>query len=189
MLWFNVGLCPRFHTTFVSATDTSSINWICWNIWPNWQRSLYGELILLLSLLLFSALQETCSVFGHSVNESVLQPREGYVSSKFQRGPIKYYTSFLVLGEDWWDLGLIPGFERSPGGGCTNPLQYPCLENLLVGYSPWGHKELDTTEQLSTLKAAGLTWQVLMYCCCWCNTILYTNREIFKCPKHQTSSK
>jgi len=53
------------------------------------------------------------------------------------------------------DLGLIPGSERSPGGGHGNPLQYSCLENphgqrSLVGYSPRGHKELDTTEWLST---------------------------------------
>ena len=27
------------------------------------------------------------------------------------------------------DVGLIPGLERSPGGGHGNPLQYSCLEN------------------------------------------------------------
>ena len=27
------------------------------------------------------------------------------------------------------DMGLIPGWGRSPGGGNGNPLQYPCLEN------------------------------------------------------------
>ena len=53
------------------------------------------------------------------------------------------------------DLGLIPGLGRSFGGGHGNPLQYSCLENpqgqrSLVGYSPWGCKESDTTEQLST---------------------------------------
>ena len=53
------------------------------------------------------------------------------------------------------DLGLIPRLGRSPGGGHCNPLQYSCLENphgqrSLVGYSPWGHKESDMTEQLST---------------------------------------
>ena len=53
------------------------------------------------------------------------------------------------------DMGLIPGLGRSPGGGHGNPLQYSCLENShgqrnLVGYSPWGHKEFDTTERLST---------------------------------------
>ena len=49
------------------------------------------------------------------------------------------------------DLGSIPGLGRSPGGGHGNPLQYFCLENphgqrSLVGYSPCGYKELDTTE-------------------------------------------
>ena len=53
------------------------------------------------------------------------------------------------------DLSSIPGLGRSPGGGHGNPLQYSCLENLhgqrsLAGYSPWGHKESDMTEQLST---------------------------------------
>ena len=27
------------------------------------------------------------------------------------------------------ELGSIPGSERSPGGGCGNPLQYSCLWN------------------------------------------------------------
>ena len=53
------------------------------------------------------------------------------------------------------DLGLIPRLGRSPGRGHGNLIQYSCLENPhgqrnLVGYSPWGHKELDTTEPLST---------------------------------------
>ena len=29
------------------------------------------------------------------------------------------------------DSGLIPGSERSPGGGNDNPLQYFCLENSI----------------------------------------------------------
>ena len=49
------------------------------------------------------------------------------------------------------DAGLILGSERPPGGGHGNPLQYSCLENSygqrsLVGYSPWGQEESDTTE-------------------------------------------
>ena len=63
-----------------------------------------------------------------------------------------------VSAESAWnvgDLGLIPGLERSPGGGHGNPHQYSGLENphgqrSLVGYSPWGCKELDVTAQLST---------------------------------------
>ena len=68
------------------------------------------------------------------------------------------------------NLGFIPGLGRSPGEGNGSPLQYSCLENpmdrrkwqstpvflpgkshgqrSLVCYSPWGHKELDMTEQL-----------------------------------------
>ena len=29
------------------------------------------------------------------------------------------------------DVGLIPEFRRSPGGGNGNPLQYSCLENAM----------------------------------------------------------
>ena len=51
---------------------------------------------------------------------------------------------------DLRDTGWIPGWGRFPGGEHSNPLQYSCLENLhgqrsLVGYSPWGCKESDTT--------------------------------------------
>ena len=53
-------------------------------------------------------------------------------------------------------LGSIPGSGRSPGEGNGNPLQYSCLEKShgqrsLVDYSPWDHKESDTTERLHFL--------------------------------------
>ena len=52
------------------------------------------------------------------------------------------------------DLGSVPGLGRSSGEGNDNPLQYSCLENSMnrgtwqATYSPWGRKELETTEQL-----------------------------------------
>ena len=51
------------------------------------------------------------------------------------------------------DMGLIPGLGRSPEEGHANLLQYSCLKNThghrsLVGYSPWGRQESDTTERL-----------------------------------------
>ena len=51
------------------------------------------------------------------------------------------------------DPGSIPGSGRSPGEGNGNPLQHSCLEKShggrsLIGHSPWGRKESDTTEQL-----------------------------------------
>ena len=53
-----------------------------------------------------------------------------------------------VNAGDIRDLGSIPGSGKSPGREHNNPLQYSCLENPtdLLGYSPWGRKELDTTE-------------------------------------------
>ena len=56
---------------------------------------------------------------------------------------------------DAGDADLIPGSGRYPGVGNGNPFQYSCLENphgqrSLVGCSPWGHKESETTEQLNT---------------------------------------
>ena len=52
---------------------------------------------------------------------------------------------------DLRDSNLIPGSGRCPGGGHGNPHQYSCPENphgqrSLVGCSPKGHKESDTTE-------------------------------------------
>ena len=50
------------------------------------------------------------------------------------------------------DLGSIPGSGKSPGGWHDNPhfsilaWRIPWTE---AGYSPWGHKESDTTEQLT----------------------------------------
>ena len=35
----------------------------------------------------------------------------------------------LPAVQETGDTGLIPGLERSPGGGNGNPLQYSCLED------------------------------------------------------------
>ena len=71
---------------------------------------------------------------------------------------LKNWVNFLNFGgsdgkASAWnagDQGSIPRSGRSPGEGNGTPLQYSCLENhgwrSLVGYSPWGGKELDTTE-------------------------------------------
>ena len=52
------------------------------------------------------------------------------------------------------DLGPIPGLGRFPGEGNGYPLQnsWPGEfygQRSLAGYSPWGHKESDTTERFS----------------------------------------
>ena len=57
-----------------------------------------------------------------------------------------------VNERDTRDEVLIPGSGRFPGVGNGNPFQYflPGIfhgQRSLVGYSPWGHKESDTTER------------------------------------------
>ena len=58
-------------------------------------------------------------------------------------------------GQITGDEGLIPGLERSPGGGNGNSLQYSCLKNPMDrgAWQAIVHgvtKESDMTEQLST---------------------------------------
>ena len=51
---------------------------------------------------------------------------------------------------DAGDVSSIPGSERSPGEG--NPVFLPGEshgQRRLAGYSPWGPKESNTTEQLT----------------------------------------
>ena len=67
---------------------------------------------------------------------------------------------------DLGDMSLIPGLGRSPGGGNGKWLQYSCLENShgqrsLVGYSPWGCRESDTTEPACTGR---LSWFLVSIC-------------------------
>ena len=57
---------------------------------------------------------------------------------------------------DAGDLGLSPWLGRSPGGGNGNPLQYFLPEEShgqrsLADYSPWGHKESDTSEHAGSI--------------------------------------
>ena len=62
---------------------------------------------------------------------------------------------------DAGDVDSIPGSGRSLGGGYCDLLQYSCLENSMER-GAWrataqrGHKESNTTEQLSTHTP---TWQ------------------------------
>ena len=51
---------------------------------------------------------------------------------------------------DAGDMGLIPGWERYPGGEHGNPLQYSCLENLMNGGAWWAavHRVAKSPTQL-----------------------------------------
>ena len=72
--------------------------------------------------------------------------------------PIKHYRMALMVknpSANTGDTVLIPGSGRYPRVENSNPpssilaWKVPWKEDL-VGYSPWGHKESDMTEQLST---------------------------------------
>ena len=74
-------------------------------------------------------------------------------TSKDFRGTVeKNPPAMQQMQEMWvWSLEEIQMLGRFPGGGHGTTLQYSCLENphgqrSRVGYSPWGHKELDTTK-------------------------------------------
>ena len=63
------------------------------------------------------------------------------------------------------DEGSIPGSGKSPGEGNGNLVFLPGKpygQRSLAGYSPWGHKESDTTEWLSI------------------HTSIYLSRELWK---------
>ena len=53
---------------------------------------------------------------------------------------------------DAGDLGSILGLGRSPEGEHGNPVFLPGESPWIEGYGPWGHKESDTTGQLSTVQ-------------------------------------
>ena len=79
---------------------------------------------------------------------------------------LNFPCTWQILGLPQWlsgkestcnagDAGLIPWSGRSPGVGNSNPLLYLCQgkshgQMSLVGYSPYGCKELDITEQPNT---------------------------------------
>ena len=113
-----------------------------------------------LSLLLFLSPPVTINLFSVSVNLSLYYYIHQLVV--FFRFYI-YVMGFPGSSSgkestcNTGDPGLIPGLGRSPEGGIGYPRQYSCLENphgqrSLASYSPWGRKELDTSEQLSIVQ-------------------------------------
>ena len=61
------------------------------------------------------------------------------------------------------DLGSVPGLGTFPGEGNGYPLQYFFPgefhgQRSLVDYSPWDHKESDTTEQLTLFMSINIKY-------------------------------
>ena len=82
------------------------------------------------------------------------RPFNGHVRIRYDRGGFPGGSVVTNLPAIAGDTGLIPGLGRSPGEGNGNPLQYSHLRKFhglrsLMGYSRWGRKESDSTEQLN----------------------------------------
>ena len=60
------------------------------------------------------------------------------------------------------DVGLVPGWGRSPGGGHGNSLQYSCLENPMDRRNWWAtvHRVTHSQTWLSRLSTHAHIWQL-----------------------------
>ena len=95
---------------------------------------------------LYCEYQKICYMNWLSQNHVVSWQQSRAINRLKHDGSDSKESAFNMRGP-----GSIPGLGQSCGGGHDNPFYYSCLENphgqrSLVGYSPWGRKELDMTE-------------------------------------------
>ena len=98
------------------------------------------------------AVQETPDIWFQFLGGE--EPLELWFSSKYMPNGYRGSSDGKESACNARGPGPVPGSERSPGQGDGNPLQYSFLENphdrrawwVTVGYSPWGCKELDMTD-------------------------------------------
>ena len=74
---------------------------------------------------------------GSSSQDSVPPLRFLYQSTKVASQVALVVKNPLADAGDVRDVGLIPEWGRSPGGGHGNPLQYSCLENPMDKGAWW----------------------------------------------------
>ena len=91
--------------------------------------------------------KNSCTIKNHQTRSRLggwVKPSVGFLSGSVVKNP-------PANAGGAGDMGLTPGWRRSPGGGHGSPLQYSCLkirdrQSSLAGYSLCGHKEFDRTE-------------------------------------------
>ena len=135
-----------------------------------------NHLILCCPWLLLPSIFLSIRVFSNELALCIRWP--GFWSFNFSILPSNEYLWLISFKIDWFDLLAVQGMQSYMGtshgrsesdtlssvifSGCLmlhgregdgTPLQYSCLENptgwrSLVGCSPWGRKESDTTERL-----------------------------------------
>ena len=83
--------------------------------------------------------------------------------------------------QETWDLGLIPGSGRSPGGGHGNPLQSSCLENPR-DRGPWRAVVHEVANKRIQLKLLSMQSIIMFYFSFQCpilrDEIVYQARKI-----------
>ena len=99
-------------------------------------------------------------LWGRPCEERVVGPKgdgkAGICSHQRWSGGASGRESALTAG-DTGDLGSIPGSGRPPGGGHSNPLWYPCLENPTDG-GAWRatvHRVVKSQTRLKRLSTHG----------------------------------
>ena len=119
-----------------------------------------NHLILCHLFLLLPSIFPSIRVFSNESDVHIRQPT--YWSFSFSISPSNEYSGLISftsfpdssVGKEFTfnagDPGSVPGPGRSDAEGIGYPLQYSCLEHSQgqrspAGYSPWGHKESNTT--------------------------------------------
>ena len=101
-----------------------------------------------------------------SESPEVSNEKSNYLKGKITQTRLSQCCSGKESTCNAGDMGLIPGWERSPGEGNGNPLQDSCLENTMDRGTCWTivhevTKESDTTEQLNNKDhVAWRTWGI-----------------------------
>ena len=130
-----------------------------------------SHLILCRPLILLPPIPPSIRVFSNASTLHMRWPK--YWSFSFSISPSNEHPELISFRKNWISLhlrgylmvlpggsdskksgcnvgdpGLIPGSGRCSGGWLPTPVFLPGefhVQRSLAGYSPWGHKELDTT--------------------------------------------
>ena len=125
-----------------------TLEWVAISFYKSWK---WKVKVKLLSCVWLSEPMD-CSLPGSSIH-GILQARVlEWGAIAFSMNPTKasVYKESVCQCRRHKRCGFNPWVGKIPWVGNGNPFQYSCLENhgqrSLMGYSPWGRKELDMTE-------------------------------------------
>ena len=78
-----------------------------------------------------------CSLWDHKEWDTIERLNNNNNQTKRASQVVLMVKNQPANAGDLRDVSLIPGSERSPGGGHGNPLQYSCLENPMDRGAWW----------------------------------------------------